>query len=210
MRSIPRRRDPSRPALSRARRAALLERRYQFFDTGRRRLALMLSVFVEHLLEHRILAPTIAVFRLHHDGSRAISRVAPSVFCQPWVDSRRSALFRHLCDQVVSASRRRESRRPNAPRKVQFSSAIARRRGEKRLGFTERSLFERRRTTLVWRLHVIRAYRTAALCGPRRRELAAADSRSRDRSRRDSIRQSTHSEPASRQTAESNCVLRGA
>jgi hypothetical protein len=72
---IPRRRYASRRASSLARRAALLERRYQFFDTARPRLALMLSVFVERFIEHRFLAPTIGFFST---SSRPISSILDS------------------------------------------------------------------------------------------------------------------------------------
>ena len=43
-----------------ARREALLEGRYQFFEAERRRLALMLSVFIDRFVEQRFLALRIA------------------------------------------------------------------------------------------------------------------------------------------------------
>lgn len=108
-----------------------------FLIQGDGRLALMLSVFVEHFIEHRILAPTSAFSDFITTDLEQSRESHPQFFVTPRVDSRRSALFRQLCDQAVSASRRRESRRPNAPRNVQFSSADrSPARGKKRLGFT--------------------------------------------------------------------------
>jgi hypothetical protein len=165
---IPRRRYASSWASSRMRRAALLERRYQFFETARRRLALTLSVFVERFIEHRVLAISIAFFQT---SSRPISndlesRTLSFLSSPGWIPvaARYSVtiVIRWLAHRVAT------SHDDQTPRKVQFSSVDRSPSGAK----SDSNL----------------QYRTAVLLWPRRRELvAAADSRSRNCSRRDSI-----------------------